>query len=158
MRALALVALLVMAAARPEAHAMPNSTVVIAPTPAGLAAFVTIPLSELEAALGRRLDLDRRGPLETYLRAHISAVSEDGHPWAMTFERMAVEGADHPTLALTLDFAKPEGPASGAASLRYDAVNHRVASHYVLIYRREGETLRPLGRLQFPAVALPIGP
>ena len=155
MRGLVLASLLVLAAGQAEAHAMPNSTVVIAPTPAGFTATVTIPLSELEAALGHRPDLDRPGPLETYLRAHISAASADGHPWPMTFERMAVEGGDHPALSLSLGFAKPEAAAAGA-TLRYDAVNHRVASHYVLVYRREGETLRPLGRLQSPAVALPI--
>jgi len=153
MRALALAALLVMAAARAEAHAMPNSTVVIAPTPAGLAATVTIPLSELEAALGSRVSLDDRRPLETYLRAHASVASADGRPWRMTFERLAVEDGDHPALSLTLAFAKPEG-AAAAATLRYDAVNHRIASHNVLVYRRVGEDLVPLGRLQAPATTL----
>jgi hypothetical protein len=35
-------------------------------------------------------------------------------------------------------------------------VNHRVASHHVLVYRRAGEDLTPLGRLQSPEATLQL--
>jgi len=137
-------------------HAMPNSTVVLEPTAAGIEANVSIPLSELEAARGTPVDTgDGRAALEAYLRAHVAVVAADGRPWPASFQRLAADGGEHPALAVRMLFAAPPG-ASREASLRYDAVNHRIASHYALVYLRDAGALRPLGRLQYPFDVLAI--
>jgi len=137
-------------------HAMPNSTVVLEVTPAGIEASVSIPLSELEAARGTPVDTGGgRATLEAYLRTHVAVLAPDGRPWSLSFRDLTSEGGEHPALAARLTFTPPTG-GSREASLRYDAVNHRIASHYALVYLRKGDALRPLGRLQYPFDVLPI--
>ena len=164
MRALAVAAFLAicLAAGRVEAHAMPNSTVVIQPTPAGFEAAVSIPLLELQAALSGTVTTEGGGrdALERYVRAHVSVAGTDGRPWPMSLTRLELERGEHPALALSLGFARPLGADPREARLRYDAVNHRIASHYVLVYLRSAEPggpLTPLGRLQFPVAILRLG-
>jgi hypothetical protein len=158
MRTLALAAALAasLAAGLASGHAMPNSTVVIASTFRGVEASVSIPLSELNAALGHAASPEgSRAELESYIRAHVAVAAADGRPWP-TIRRMTAEGGEHPALILQLAFARPS--AAGPASLLYDAVNHRIASHYVLIYRKGPfGGLRPLGRLQYPDAVLALG-
>ena len=143
--------------ARAMAHAMPNSTVVVASTRRGVDAAVVIPLSELDAALGHAASPEAdREDLEAYVRAHVSLVSADGRVWPLSIRGMTATGDEHPALALRLAFARPAG-AKGPATLRYDAVIHRIASHYVLVYRRNWfGGLQPLTRLQFPQVTAPL--
>lgn len=143
-------------AGRAQAHAMPNSTVELTATANGLEAVVMVPLSELEAALGRPVarDASSRKALEPYLRAHIAVTGADGRRWPMGIMQQWTEGGEHPALGLVLRFPRPAGSAARGAQLRYDAVNHAIASHYALVYRRDGPDLIPLGRLQAPDTTL----
>ena len=135
-------------------HAMPNSTVVLTMERGGAQAQLLIPISELEAALRR--DLSTMGQivaaqplLEAYLRTHVALGSSEGALWAMSVARMAVGTDDHVSLQVTLRFSSP-APAQHLR-LEYDAVSREIASHYVLVYVRDREGLRALGRLQSPA-------
>ena len=139
-------------------HGMPNSTVVVTATAGGFEADVTIPQSELEAALGRPIttaDL-RRHALEAYLRAHVAVEGADGRRWPMGIMEQRLDVSDHPAVRLLLRFPAPAGAAVRGARLRYDVVNHRIASHYVLVYRRTADGFAPLGRLQAPDARLPL--
>lgn len=154
--ALALAASLAGSAA--HTHGMPNSTVVVAATADGFDAEVSIPQSELEAALGRSVSADdvRRHALERYLREHVAVEGADGKRWPMGIMEQRLDAGDHPAVRLRLRFpTPPDAPARGAR-LRYDLVNHRIASHYVLVYRRTKDGLEPLGRLQAPELRLPL--
>ena len=144
------------AAARAEAHAMPNSSVVVQSSPGAVGVKLSIPLSELSAALGHplRQDAEGRAELARYLKDHAAVVGKDGRAWAPEIRALGGEDSDHPALVATLVFAPPRGGAGQPASLRYDAVSHHIASHYVLVYRRSGGELRPLGRVQSPATVL----
>jgi hypothetical protein len=153
--AAALIAAGVLAVGQASAHSMPNSTVVLSPDEAGLAVAVTIPLSELEAALGGPIRADADLPrLEAYVREHV-ALRTGAQTWSVTSSRLSLDIGDHPALKATLIFAAP--PTTGPAELRYDAVLHRVASHYALVYWQASGALKPLVRLQLPhaTVALP---
>lgn len=137
---------------------MPNSTVVVEAAPTETVATVSIPLSELEVALGAPVSLKgtARAALESYVRAHIAVTAADGQLWVVTQLQIEIDVDDHPQLKLSMRFLPPGGGRHGASSLRYDAVNHRVASHYVLVYSRVGDKLVPLGRLQSPATTLKL--
>ncbi len=141
-----------------NAHSMPNSTVVVEATPTGLIAKVSIPLSELEVALGAPVSLEGPGPgraaVETYVRTHISVTAADGKSWPLNQLQMEISNDNHPMLNLSLSFAGP--PGARKPTLRYDAVNHLIASHYALVYHRVGGQLVPLGRLQSPATTLAL--
>ena len=143
-------------AAQVHAHPMPNSTVVVESVPTEIVATLSIPLSELAVALGVPVSLEgtARVALETYVRAHIAITVPDGQPWPMNQLWISVVNIEHLTLSISLLFAEP--PGARKPTLRYDAVNHQVASHYALVYRRVGGKLVPLGRLQSPATMLPI--
>lgn len=156
MRALTLALGLVLAippgAAR--THAMPNSTVVVLARPGGVELAVSIPLSELAAALGGEPATYTAG---RYIAQHAGVTGADGRAWVAEVRGVHLDDvADHAVLAATLVFTPPAGASAKAARLRYDAVSHRVASHYVLVYRLEGGGRVPLGRLQPPAVTLSL--
>jgi hypothetical protein len=155
MRAFAAAILLVasLLGGRAHAHAMPNSTVVMSQTPRGFDAEVTIPLTELEAALGGPVGRDA---LEAYLRAHVAVTDAGGRRWPMGVMQQRTELGDHPSVHVLLRFPRPARAAPRGARLRYDAVNHRIASHYVLVYRRVAGALTPLGRLQTPDTVLTL--
>lgn len=159
MRALLLALALAVPAAHAAAHAMPNSTVVVEQASAkSVRLALAIPLSELAAALGRPADTqaDISAELFRYLKQHVSVVGADGQPWLAKFEDMASADGEHLVIVIVLSFTPPPGASSSPASLRYDAVTHRVASHYALVYHRVGEKLIPLGRLQSPATTLKL--
>lgn len=146
-----------------QAHAMPGSTMILHPIPAGFEATVSIPVSELQAALGAGVTTDGAGRevLERYVRAHIAITGLDGRTWPMNVKDLQLRDGEPPVLALAMAFARPPGAAPQKAHLRYDAVNHRVASHYVLVYLRGADPegpLTPWGRLQFPFADLPLDP
>jgi len=146
-------------AAYARAHTMPNSTVVVEQVSAqSVRLTLAIPLSELAAALGRPDDsqADISAELSRYLNQHVSVVSADGLPWLAKLEDMASADGEHLVMVIVLSFTPPPGASSSPARLRYDAINHQVASHYALVYHRVGGKLVPLGRLQSPATTLTL--
>ena len=146
-------------AAHAMAHAMPNSTVVVEQVSAqSVRLALAIPVSELAAALGRSSDsqADISPELFRYLNQHVSVIGADGQPWLAKLEDMASADGEHLVIGIVLSFTPPPGASSSPARLRYDAVNHQVASHYALVYNRVGGKLVPLGRLQSPATTLTL--
>ncbi len=96
--------------------------------------------------------------VQAYLAQHVAVLGADGRAWSLGLrdEDVAAADGDHPAIMVVLTFTPPVGGSARAATLRYDAVTHRVASHYVLVYRQvDGERI-PLGRLQSPATDLPL--
>jgi hypothetical protein len=139
---------------------MPNSTVVISASPAGFDASVSIPLSELSAALGApvREGVSDLTALRTYVLDRVAVMGAEGRAWPASVTRFEFDNIERPTLEVSLSFAAPVAAAGRAGTFRYDAVTHRIASHYVLVYLRDAPSgdVRPLGRLQAPAVTLPL--
>jgi hypothetical protein len=131
------------------AHAMPNSTLVVELLEGAVRLVATIPTSELAAVLERDRGADR------YVGDHADIVGADGRTWTAAVGPVAA-ARGHPGVVVELLFRPPTGASTRAASLRYDAVNHRVASHHVLVYRRDGDALAPLGRLQSPVTELKL--
>ena len=157
MRGALLALALTVPAWRAEAHAMPNSTVVVEQvSPQSVRLDLSIPLSELAVALGRAdgAPVDVLLDLPRYLNQHVGVLGADGQPWIARIEDTGAADGDHPAIAIKMSFGPPPGALARPASLRYDAVTHRVASHYALVYRRVGDQLVPLGRLQSPAITL----
>ena len=159
MRAALLALALTGPAWRAEAHAMPNSTVVVEQASSqAVRLSLTIPLSELAVAIGGPDNprADVLPELSRYLGKHVGVIGADGQSWLAKFEDMASADGEHPVIVIVLSFTPPPGASALPASLRYDAVNHRVTSHYALVYRRAGDKLVPLGRLQSPATVLKL--
>ena len=157
MRAVLLALALTVPAWRAEAHAMPNSTVVVEQlSPQSVRLTLSIPLSELAVALDRPggAPADVLAELPRYLTQHVSVVGADGQPWLAKIETITEVDDDHPVIVTVLSFTPPTSASPPPVSLRYDTVTHRVASHYALVYRRVGDAQVPLGRLQSPAITL----
>jgi hypothetical protein len=161
----AFLGLAIAAAATPPgeagAHAMPNSSVWVEQLPGSVQLTVSIPLSELAAVLGngRKDTAAFSASLLGYISDHASIVGSDGAPWTAELKDVASadgRNGEHPIIVVLLAFTPSPGASARPARLRYDAVNHRVASHYVLVYRRLGEDTVPLGRLQSPDRELPL--
>lgn len=152
MRRLALAALALALAGPVAAHPMPNSVLVVQ-TQAGLVELsASIPLSEL-GAMGD-VPASEAG---RYIARHAVVTGADGRLWPSEVrETRPGERDGHQTVDAILRFTAPPGGSDRAAMLRYDAVTHSVASHYVLVYRKVGEALAPLGRLQSPATELKL--
>lgn len=132
---------------------MPNSTVVAQLEAGGVDLVAYLPISELKAATDDRPAADAG----EYVLRHIDVVGADGGLW-----RKQATGAEADTrggvavMVVSLAFRPQPDGNPRAARLRYDAVTHRIASHYVLVYRREGDTLVPLARLQTPTTEVQL--
>lgn len=134
-------------------HSMPSSTAVAQLEAGGVHLVVYLPISELKAAT----DDGPAANAGEYVLRHVDVVGADGRIW-----RKQATGAEADTrdgvavMVVSLAFKPHPDGNPRAARLRYDAVNHRIASHYVLVYRREGDTLVPLARLQSPTTELQL--
>lgn len=144
-----------------SAHPMPSTTVLVSAIPGGFVVDVSIPLSELSAAMGAPI---REGQadavaLRRYVLAHVTVVDVEGRALPARVARLEFDNVQRETLELSLNVQAPAATVGGGgARLRYDAVTHRIASHNVLVYFRgaAGMDPRPLGRLQAPATELPL--
>lgn len=151
-RRLASAVLAVALAGPAAAHPMPNSVLLVEIRPGMVELYASIPASELEAAGGAQAS-----ELGRYLIRHATVTGADGHAWpSETREARSGERDGHRTLDATLLFKPRPGMSDRAVVLRYDAVTDRIASHYVLVYRRVEGTLTPLGRLQSPETELTL--
>lgn len=135
------------------AHPMPN-TVLVMQIGSGRVEFVAyVPISELKAATHG----EPAGAAGRYLLEHAEVIGADGRAWRKALGPVEPDTRDGlAVMTVTAIFLPPPGSAQKAAALRYDAVNHRIASHFVLVYRRVGEALVPLARLQMPTTDLPL--
>lgn len=132
-------------------HPMPNSTVIVQLKPGAVDLVAYMPITELKAATDDR-PADQAG---AYVLQHADVVGADGRPWGKQLGVVEADTRDGvAVMSVTVAFAPPPGAASHAVGLRYDAIIHRVASHFVLVYRRQGEALSPLMRLQSPVSEL----
>jgi hypothetical protein len=153
--------LTLLAPAAALSHAMPNSTVRLSAAGKAISAKIQIPLSELEAAIGRPVTAAQvsaeRSMLEAYLRDHMELKASDGRPWGMRIEALsAIRDHDHDLMEAKVRFSPPAGADQGIA-LVYDAVLHKVASHYALVYLDAGAAGEiPLARLQSPTIAVVV--
>lgn len=151
-RRLASAALAVALAGPAAAHPMPNSVLLLEIRPGMVELSASIPASELEAAGGVQASEVGR-----YLVRHATVTGADGHSWPPEVHgARSGERDGHRTLDATLLFKPRPGRSNRAAVLRYNAVTHRIASHYVLVYRRVEGALTPLGRLQSPETQLTL--
>ncbi|WP_430422507.1 hypothetical protein [Phenylobacterium sp.] len=132
---------------------MPHSTVVAQVSPGGVQLVADLPISELKAATDDRPAADAGD----YILRHADIVGADGRTWrkrASAAEAGARDGVA--VMTVTVTFTAPPGGAVQARRLRYDAILHRIASHVVRVYRREGEALIPMSRLQSPTIELDL--
>ena len=141
-------------------HPMPNSTVLVSAVPAGFDAEVSIPLSELGAALGvpvREGQADDAA-LRRYILGHAAIADQNGRRWPAQITRLDFDNIQRGTLVVSLSFKAPVAADRSGATLRYDVVTHSVASHNVLVYFREEPEAdaRPLVRLQAPTTTLAL--
>ncbi len=153
MRALAFTLVLAASAAQAVAHPMPHSTAVVQAGPGAVELAVSIPITELKAATSG----EPAGEAGRYVEQHAAVTGADGRLWLAEIRDVQPTDFDgDAVMAVTLVFTPAAGASSQAASLRYDAVTHRIASHFVKVYRRTGGDLVPLVRLQSPATELAL--
>ena len=139
-----------------RAHTMPNSTVIIeASAPGRIELAVAIPISELEAAAPGVISGDK-ARIQGFVREHVSVRGVDQRAWLGTLTRATRDDGDHALLKLSVRFTPSSGAASTPGQLHYDAIIDRIASHYVLVYSRDGSRLRPLVRLQAPDTSVDL--
>lgn len=135
------------------AHAMPNSTVEAQIDPGEIRLVAYVPVSELKAAT----DDQPAGEAGAYVLAHVDILGADGRAWRKRATEASADTRDGvAVMTVGVTFTAPAGAAHHAARLRYDAVIHRIASHVVLVYRRDGAALVPLARLQAPTTELQL--
>lgn len=143
----------VLAPVQAWSHAMPNSTVVAQLKAGGLDLVAYLPISELKAAT----DDGPAADAGEYVLRHVDVVGADGRTWRKQATAAEADTRDGvAVMVVSVTFARPPDSHARAARLRYDAVTHRIASHFVLVYRREGDALVPLARLQAPATELSL--
>lgn len=153
MRATAFALALAALGAGAQAHPMPHSTVVVRAGAREVELVASIPVSELRAAMGEASAREAGA----YVVRHAGVTGADGRGWRPVVRKVEPGEVDgHAVMSVRLGFTPPAGAATKPANLRYDAVTHRVASHYVLVYRRDGEALTPRGRLQSPTTELKL--
>ena len=145
-------------------HPMPNSVVLLTVHQNRIDAEVQIPLSELQAAVGRAVNdsamglVGRLGPfLRTYLSRHIRPETPDGRPWTVQVGALSLQETQNPIngvyreLTAQIRLLPPIRPAAGPIQsgpiragadvrrfvLRYDAVLHQVVTHKILVSVRQ---------------------
>jgi hypothetical protein len=155
MRAALLAMALTLAASAPQAaaHPAPQSTVIVQVEAGAVELVAFVPITELKAAT----DDAPAAEAGAYVARHAAVTGADGRAWPV--EVRAVEPGERDAvavMAVTLAFRPAAGATGRPQSLRYDAVNHRIASHHVRVYRRVGDEVIPLGRLQSPTSELAL--
>ncbi|NML66172.1 HupE/UreJ family protein [Hymenobacter sp. RP-2-7] len=149
---LLLIALLLLASRPASAHPMPTSRVLLDLQAQGVAAEVQLPLSELQLALGDKLDVlttpaylvERAGPaLRAYLLAHVRATTPTGRPWTVAVRALAVGSAEqtatgpYQELTARLWLQPPPSASAREFTLAYDAIIHQVVTHAALVAIRQ---------------------
>ncbi|WP_343670591.1 HupE/UreJ family protein [Chitinophaga sp.] len=124
-----------------KAHPMPNSIILLDIKSNGVVAEVQLPLSELELALGHKVE---PGPaLRAYLLAHIHPQSLEGYPWTVQVKDLHIQSAaqtatgPYNEVTATLWMEPVKGTSVRNFSLHYDAIIAEVSSHKALVSVRQ---------------------
>jgi HupE / UreJ protein len=138
------------------AHPMPNTLLVLDMHPAGVAAELQLPLSELEPAFGQplmsraaTLVADAGPQLRAYIEQHTHPVGPDGRAWTVRVGALQVQAAEqtatgpYQELTAQLWLQPPAGASPRTFTLHYDGIVHQVVTHIVLVaMRRDWENGR----------------
>lgn len=113
------------------AHFTPNSSIELDFGQRQVRARITVPVSELSYALGRR-DL----PMATFL-SHLDARSPDGRRWMIQGVRQNIVTAQGPPdLIVETLLTPPQGLSTRRLTLHYDLLIDRIPNHIVLVFAR----------------------
>jgi hypothetical protein len=132
------------------AHPSPNSLILLDIQANGVAIELQLPISELEAALGKNVKLNTPElvgqwdkPLRDYLIQHITPLSISRQNWAITVKDITLQAlkkselGDLQDLKVHLWMTPPTGTDSRYFTLNYDVIMHQVVTHKALITVRQ---------------------
>lgn len=123
-------------------HPMPNSIVALDVGEAAIAGRITIPLIELDLALGTSFSTDPEAlvpaaeeQISAYLSNHIGVTAPDGSSWDIGVGNIAVviEAIPYAEIMVDITMTPPPGASIRNFTLVYNAVMHRVATHYAVV-------------------------
>jgi hypothetical protein len=132
------------------AHPSPNSLILLDIQSNGVAMELQLPISELEAALGKNVKLntpelveqwDKR--LRDYLMQHITPLSISRQNWTIFVKDITLQAlkkselGDLQDLTVHLWMTPPTGTDSRYFTLNYDVIMHQVVTHKALITVRQ---------------------
>jgi hypothetical protein len=127
-------------------HPMPNSVLTLDVGEHAIAGEIVIPLIELDLAMGTDFSSDpavaiaaAQDRIRGYLAAHVSASTPEGQAWTIAIddihvpETANVASPSYAELVARLLMTPPEAASVRQFTLNYDAVLHRVVTHYALV-------------------------
>lgn len=137
-------AMLLLGAGMAFGHPMPNSIVSLDVGETTISGEIVIPLIELDLALGTDLSgapeantLTAQDDLIDYLSNHIAVTAPDGRPWDVAIGPVTVmsEHGDIPyaEIIAAVKMTPPNDAPLRDFLLTYDAVMHKVVTHYAVI-------------------------
>ncbi len=125
---------------------MPNSVVLLRVNQDHIHVELQLPLSELQAAIGKSVNdssaglTERLGPeLRAYLLAHVRSKTLDGRPWRVTVGALAVHetkntiNGTYRELTAQLQLIPPAGTDVRHFNFDYDVILHQVVTHKILV-------------------------
>lgn len=153
------------------AHNAPTSAVMLDFHRDGVAAELTLPLSELELSFKQPLLADPAGALtanevalKAYVTEHINPESEDGKRWNVSVQALSLQTNQQPfDLVAQVWMTPPAGSSARKFNFNYSVITHEVMSHnaYVSV-RNDWDTAvfsskpEPLGNIHFTITSLKI--
>jgi hypothetical protein len=124
-------------------HPMPNSVVTLGINETAVIGEITIPLIELDLALGTDYSTHpvtavpgAEEQLKAYIGQHVSAATQAGASWYTIVHGVALavsEDATFPEVVAEVTFTPPASVSTRDFVLAYDAVMHQVVTHYALV-------------------------
>lgn len=126
-----------------SSHPMPNSVITLNIGEIAISGEIAIPLIELDLAMGTDFASDpatsiaaAKDQIRDYLADHFAASTREGAAWTVSVDDIATpQSADtsYAELAATITLEPPAGASVRQFALHYDAVIHKVATHYALV-------------------------
>jgi hypothetical protein len=153
------VALLVLTPSSASAHIVPTSTVQLDVGDGVIEATVSIPVTDVEAAVGVDLGEGSQSQVDAeadsiraYLQQHIAPTSDDGTAWTTAVGALTVTQAGsqqttglYQQLETTVSMTPAAGEDERSFNLGYDAIVDHVATHVVIVTVRWDWTDPDLG-------------
>jgi len=153
------------------AHNSPSSAVLLDFQGNGVAAELTLPLSELELSFKQPLVTEpanalakNNSALKEYIHAHVNPKTEDGRAWDVVVRDLKLQTNQTPfDLVAQVWMTPPNGASTRRFNFDYSVINHEVMSHnaYVSV-RSDWDTAvfsnqpEPLGNIHFTVTSLEI--